>query len=104
MRVSGRPVIAAPTQNAPVSAEEAPGEPLHRRLQRGCAPARGAQRGARGQTARGETGRQRVGSTCRGAPQPRSPCALAAPADDTIVNRHSNEKVVSMHLQVRGAP
>ena len=81
---------------APVPPEEAPGDPLHQRLQRGRAPG-------------GRTVLLCVGMMCGAAdrwefwsqhPATAIPmCAQTkAPVNDAIVNWYSNEKVVSMSL------
>ena len=99
-RGRGRPLAAVST--VPVPAEEAPGYPLHRfhrRLRRGRAPG-------------GRTILRRAGMRWGGplgvpvaALRDRDPdVRTEAPINDAIANWYSNGEVVSMHLQVRGAP
>ena len=97
-RGRGRPLAAVST--VPVPAEEVSGDSLHRCLRRGRAPG-------------GRTILRRAGMRWGGgslgvpvaAPRDRDPDARTeAPINDAIANWYSNGDVVSMHLQVRGAP
>ena len=97
-RVRDRPLAAVST--VPVPAEEVSGDSLHRRLRRGRVPG--------GRTILRRAGMRRGDGPLGvpvSAPRDRDPdVRTETPINDAIANWYSNGEVVSMHLQVRGAP